>query len=325
LPLRILSAADEDARQFFSGITTVGFLEPLAATAAVIEFFSHVKNECDVDQLSASDVPALLTSLCDINDCLLADSVKSVWTNLLLRSDEWYAFATDFAVVPAFGKFLRPMAAAQCCYLVDGDVHIPAAVMAALECNGVASVHFSSLALDSNATHPRWLEKAFLGHRGNELVVALRDAMQPGGFQDVDQCDTLRRFFFSELKQYGEEWSEASRLALKQLPIHKLGTLHSSTSLTPCAAIDDENITVGPTVGVAPVESSWLNASFIVASGSDEESSYESLRIRKINSVHWFTHEFFSLHRRTRFQRSHRSAAEAARPLSGPRHRPQLH
>lgn len=219
LPLRILSAADEDTRQFFSGITTVGFLEPLAATAAVIEFFSHVKNECDVDQLSASDVPALLTSLCDINDCLHADSVKSVWTNLLLRSDEWYAFATDFAVVPAFGKFLRPMAAAQCCYLVDGDVHIPAAVMAALECNGVASVHFSSLALDSNATHPRWLEKAFLGHRGNELVVALRDAMQPGGFQDVDQCDTLRRFFFSELKQYGEEWSEASRCVFVLSPM----------------------------------------------------------------------------------------------------------
>ncbi len=88
-------------------------------------------------------------------------------------------------------------------------------------------------------------------------------------------------------------FSRRHRLALKQLPIHKLGTLYSSTSLTPCAAIDDENITVGPTVGVAPVESSWLNASFIVASGSDEESSYESLRIRKTNSVHWYTHDFF--------------------------------
>ncbi len=71
----------------------------------------------------------------------------------------------------------------QCCCLLDDDAHMPAGVTAALECNGVASVHFAALSLSANATVPRWLRKVFLGHRGSDLVVALRDAMQPGDTQ----------------------------------------------------------------------------------------------------------------------------------------------
>ncbi len=32
---------------------------------------------------------------------------------MLLRSDEWYAAASGFNVVPAFGKFIKPEVAAQ--------------------------------------------------------------------------------------------------------------------------------------------------------------------------------------------------------------------
>jgi hypothetical protein len=213
LPLRILSAADEGCSEFFSSIITVAFLEPTVATPAVIQFFSHecITSECDVGQLSPADVPVFLNSLCDLNNNLNSDSIKNVWTHLLLRSDEWYAAAFDFAVVPAFGKFLRPCAASQRCYLVDDEARVPPAVVSALQSNGVASVEFSALVLSASATCPRWLKKVFLGQRGSELVIALRDAGQPGHFQDMGDCSTLRLFFFSELKQHGEEWGEASR------------------------------------------------------------------------------------------------------------------
>ena len=29
--------------------------------------------------------------------------------------------------------------------------------------------------------------------------------------QNAEECDTLKRFFFSELKKFGEEWNEAAR------------------------------------------------------------------------------------------------------------------
>jgi hypothetical protein len=179
----------------------------------VIHFFSHdgIKRNCDISHVVPADVPALLNALCDVNNKLNADSLLSVWAHLLMRSDEWYAFAADFAVVPAFGTFLRPDTASRCCFLVDDDTHMPAGVIEALEANGIASLPFASLAPSPSAVLPRWLRKAFLGHRGSQLVVALRDAMQPGRFQNCDQCDTLRRFFFSELKQYSEEWDEAAR------------------------------------------------------------------------------------------------------------------
>ena len=88
---------------------------------------------------------------------------------------------------------------------------MPAAVIASLESNGVAAVQFSALSLSANSTCPRCLRKVFIGHRGSDLVVALRDAMQPGRFQNAEECDTLRRFFFSELRKFGEEWSEEAR------------------------------------------------------------------------------------------------------------------
>ena len=99
----------------------------------------------------------------------------------------------------------------QCCCLLDDDAHMPAAVISALQTNGVAAVQFSALSLSANATCPRWLRKVFLGHRGSDLVVALRDAMQPGRFQNAEECDALRQFFFSELRKFGEEWSEEAR------------------------------------------------------------------------------------------------------------------
>jgi hypothetical protein len=267
-----------------------------------------IKNDCDVDMFSPADVPLLLNSLCDINNTLNEDSIKSVWSHLLLRSDEWYAAAAEFAVVPAFGTLLRPSAAAQCCYLVDDETRMPASAIAALESNGVASLQFSSLILNPSTPHPRWLSKVFLGHRGSELVIALRDAARPGRFQDAEECNTLKQFFFSELKHYGEEWGEASRyachlslspisrcsrLALKQLPIHKMGTLHSSKSLTPCGAVDDDGILVGPTSGNTPVEPSWLNGSFVITCSSDDEAGYDSLRIPSISAAQWYTHHFF--------------------------------
>jgi hypothetical protein len=213
VPLRFLTAAEQGAVQFFAKITTVMFIEPAAATPDVVRFFSHdgVKRNCDIGYLAPSDVPAVLNALCDVNNKLNADYTESAWANLLMRSDEWYAAAAEFAVVPAFGSFLRPDSASRCCFLVDDETHMPAGVVDALHANGIASLPFASLAPSPSAVLPRWLRKAFVGHSGSQLVVALRDAMQPGRFQNSDQCDTLRRFFFSELKQYAEEWDEAAR------------------------------------------------------------------------------------------------------------------
>lgn len=219
-PLRILSAAEQqDARDFFSSISAINILDPTAATPEVVHFFLHegVTSAYDVGHILPSDVPIILNAICDINSNVAVDSIKSVWTHLLLRSDEWYAAAMGFAVVPAFGKLLRPDAAARCCYFVGDEIRMPSAVVAALESNGIASVQFSSLTLNSNVAHPRWLSKAFLGHKGSELVVALRNATKPGHLQDADECDTLRRFFFSELRQYEEEWDEPARYAFSNV------------------------------------------------------------------------------------------------------------
>lgn len=213
-PLRFFTAPyEQEAHAFLSRVSTINFLDSQAATAEVIHFFSldALKDACDVGQLVPSDVPIILNSICDVNSNFSADSIKLVWTHLLLRSDQWYEAATDYCVVPAFGQYLRPGIAARCCYFVGDVVHIPAPVMAALESNGIASVHFSSLVLNSNASYPLWLSKSFLGHKGSELVVALRDVIKPGYFQDISECDTLRHFFFSELRQYEDEWDEPAR------------------------------------------------------------------------------------------------------------------
>jgi hypothetical protein len=213
-PLRIMTTAEQQGVcDLLSSVSTINVLDPSAVTPEVLQFFAleSVRSACDVGQLIPSDVPVMLNSICDLNSNLNADSIKLVWTHLLLRSDEWFAAAAGFRIVPAFGKYLRPEVAARCCYFVSDEVHIPAAVMTALESNGIASVHFSSLILNSNASYPLWLGKAFLGHKGSELAVALRDVYAPGYLQDASECDTLRYFFFSELRQYEDEWDEPAR------------------------------------------------------------------------------------------------------------------
>ena len=83
------------------------------------------------------------------------------------------------------------------------------------------------------------------------------------------------------------------RLALKQLPVHKVGSLRATKSLTACAAIDDDGVVVGPTGGSVPIDSTWLSNSLIVTSGSDEDTGYDSLRVPKISVVQWYREHFF--------------------------------
>ena len=83
------------------------------------------------------------------------------------------------------------------------------------------------------------------------------------------------------------------RLALRQLPIHRMGTLNSSKSLTVCAAIDDDSIMVGPTGGSTPIDPSWLSDAFVVASETDDDAGYDSLRVPKCSAVQWYTRDFF--------------------------------
>ncbi len=83
------------------------------------------------------------------------------------------------------------------------------------------------------------------------------------------------------------------RLALKQLPIHKVGSLRASKSITACAAIDDDGVVVGPTGGSVCMDASWLENTLIVTSGSDEDTGYDNLRVPKISAAQWYREHFF--------------------------------
>jgi hypothetical protein len=234
----------------------------------------------------------------------------------------------------------NPNALLQCCYLVDGEARLPDGVADALQTNGIAPVYFSSLSLDPQATAPRWLSHAFLGCNARDLVVALRDACQPGYFQSLENCDILRRYFFSELKQFGHEWGEPARyfpipafsslslhthhlfpfpyhhlllllvvfsssmlrppfishplrLALKQLPIHRIGSLNPGKSMSPCAGIDDEHMVVGPSFGSTSIQPEWLDSHFITPLNADDEAGYTILCVRKVSATQWYMHHLF--------------------------------
>jgi hypothetical protein len=80
---------------------------------------------------------------------------------------------------------------------------------------------------------------------------------------------------------------------LKQLPIHRMGTLTATKSLSSCASIDDDSFLVGPTGGSNSIDPAWLTDVFIATVGSDDETGYDKLGIPKINSAHWYMHHFF--------------------------------
>jgi hypothetical protein len=72
-----------------------------------------------------------------------------------------------------------------------------------------------------------------------------------------------------------------------------MGSLNASKGITPCFAIDDEDVAVGPTGGNVPVEASWLSGAFVVTCCSDDEAAYDSLRVPRISTVQWYTRHFF--------------------------------
>ncbi len=72
-----------------------------------------------------------------------------------------------------------------------------------------------------------------------------------------------------------------------------MGSLLPTKSASGFAAIDDDCILVGPTGGSTPIDPEWLASTFVVTSGSDDESGYEKLRLPKISAADWYARHFF--------------------------------